>query len=169
MLLNEKLSLGELTAAHIFPYRHGGIIGNYGGSPSDIMSPRNGLVLCERVERAFDDQRVCFLWDPVAFHFIFYVLDNHLYNQKVCDDPRYTKTFKDLHGAHLRLPLLPAGAQLKKEHPLFGKKPPASGRYPAVIPFRRFLQMHARDAFEKAKSWNWISSSQLKDFKEMPK
>jgi hypothetical protein len=33
------------------------------GLQGDILNPRNGLIMCNKIEEAFDVKRVCFVYD----------------------------------------------------------------------------------------------------------
>jgi hypothetical protein len=130
-VLNVPLAPGEVIAAHIFKAATRGMgLDKIGLKPRDVRNPRNGLVLAKKIEEAFDQQKVCFLWDFIHQQLVFTVVDRRLLDkevlpQRTTDEPDGSQsvtpatTFRDIDGRPLQCP-----------H--------------GVWPYRRILALHAR-------------------------
>ena len=85
---------------------------------------RNGLLLCESIEKAYDRGRVCFVYNPLEGRFYFRVLDDQLRSEKALPSGF---TLEQLNGRPLCLP-------------------------PGKIPYRRVLALQGREALYHAKT-----------------
>ena len=108
----------------------------FGLEESDLGSPRNGLLVAEAIEQAFDIKRLCLLWDPLGRRIVLHVLDPTLKAESVVPGG---ERFANVHGRPLLAP---------------------SGKYP----FRRLLAFHARASFNRALRAKWISDDEFKQF-----
>jgi hypothetical protein len=137
MVLDKDMLGGELTAAHIWPYKTSGRdLDAFGLCPSDVQHARNGLLLCNAIEQAFDRKRVCFQYNGLDKTFRFWVLDPALLMEKV-DGKEGSTTFKDLHERQLLFP---------EDRP----------------PFRRLLYWHSHCSIRWAKKNGWnIEGSEI--------
>jgi len=111
-------------------HTHGSGLAKFGLRREDLHSPRNGLLLYEKIEEAFDVKKLCFLYDPFKRLLLLFVLDPALNGQTVVGGIK----FQDIHCTPLRIP---------------------SGK----LPFLRILNFHARVAFANAKRNGWIADS----------
>ena len=167
MVLNRELPRFECKAAHLYPYRAAKELHKIRLDKSEINNPRNGLLLAAKIEEAFAEKEVCFVWNSFNFEFLFYVLNPARLNLHICSDS--SQTFGDRHNKALRLPLLPQGTILGPEHPLYRAQVPEQSqqlRYPKVLPFRRVLGYHARAAFKKAYEKKWIQKGDYDAFQD---
>jgi len=136
-----------VRASHIWKFEtEGEGLTEFGLHPSDLSNPRNGFLLCDEIEKAFDVKRVCFLIDRLRSNELFIkVLDRNLLDPAtspvVCQGA--TVRFCDIDGLQLQCP-------------------------PGSLPFRRILDFHAKCSFEKAINKGWLApSSSFTDFFDM--
>jgi predicted restriction endonuclease len=130
MVLDKDMNAGELKAAHIWPHKTGGRdLDQFGLTPADVHKARNGLLLCNAIEEAFDRKRVCFQYNGLDKTFRFWVLDPALLDETV-GDKEWATTFRDLHERQLLFP---------EDRP----------------PFRRLLYWHAHCSMRWAKRNKW--------------
>eukprot|EP01033_Poteriospumella_lacustris_P002927 gene2927-2137_t len=137
-----------VRASHIWKFEtEGDGLTEFGLHPSDLSNPRNGFLLCEDIEKAFDVKRVCFLVDRLRSNDLYIkVLDPFLLDPTtspvVCQG-HTTLRFCDIDGLQLQCP-------------------------PGCLPFRRILDFHAKCSFEKAINKGWLApSSSFADFFDM--
>lgn len=137
-----------VRASHIWKFEtEGDGLTEFGLYPSDLSNPRNGFLLCEDIEKAFDVKRVCFLVDRLRSDELYIkVLDRILLDPAtspvVCQG-HTTVRFCDIDGMQLQYP-------------------------PGFLPFRRILDFHAKCSFEKAINKGWLApSSSFTDFFDM--
>ena len=127
-----------VRASHIWKFcTEGEGLSEFGLQPSDLSSPRNGLLMCEEIEEAFDVKRVCFLIDRLHSEELFIkVLDPNLLDPAispvVCQGTALK--FCDINGMQLRCPS-------------------------DCLPFRRILDFHAKCSFEKAINKGWLAAN----------
>eukprot|EP01113_Clastostelium_recurvatum_P023944 TRINITY_DN2856_c0_g1_i2.p1 TRINITY_DN2856_c0_g1~~TRINITY_DN2856_c0_g1_i2.p1 ORF type:complete len:337 (-),score=16.72 TRINITY_DN2856_c0_g1_i2:115-1089(-) len=130
MVLNKSYPSNHVRAAHLYKRATlGRQLPEFGLQMDDIDSPRNGILVAEGIECAFDNRQLCFLYDFLHSSLIVRVLDPTLLPQLVA--PSTSSTFAEINGARLR-------------HP------------PDSIPFRRILNYHARVCWQDALSHCWI-------------
>jgi hypothetical protein len=130
MVLNRQYPREKVRASHIWKFAtHGEGLDEFGLKSADVRSPRNGLLLSEALEAAFDNRDVCFIYNPIKKAIQVFVLNPEIKGNLV--SPSTTKTFNDIDG-----------------EPLHGKK----------MPFRRLLAWHAKLALEHALARGWIDS-----------
>jgi len=119
-ILNIPIPSEHVIGAHIWKFETKGEgLKTFGIPEKDINSVRNGLLLCKKVEEAFDCMRVCFVYDFLNKKFFLHVSDATLMNELVYDDV----TFEQIDNQPLRV---------------------GSG-----MPFRRLLSWHAYLTLEK--------------------
>ena len=147
MVLNEFFPRATVIASHIWKFcTEGEGLREFNLEPSDLSSPRNGLLMCESIERAFDEKRLCFLIDRIRSTDLYVkVLDRNLLDpsksQIICDGTKLR--FIDIDGRMLQCPS-------------------------NSIPFRRILDFHAKCSFEKAINKGWLEpNSKFENFFDM--
>lgn len=147
MITNKYFSRHMVRASHIWKFATHGIgLAEFQLSGTDVSNERNGLLLLESIEQAFDSKKLCFIYDPFAGALKLKLLGNDLRSRFLVGDPGLrgacgeTRTFGDIDGAPL---VVPAG----------------------IYPYRRLLNWHGRCAYRTAKSKNWIDANEhLNDF-----
>jgi len=133
MVLNKFLPRAFVRASHIWKRSTNGLdLDEFGLRPTDVHSCRNGLLLCEPIEQAFDVKDVCFLYDPFQQYIYLKVLNPSLLDNDVSSREK----FKDLDGKRL---LYPEGN----------------------IPFRRLLNWHAKLSYANAQACGWIPNDEV--------
>jgi hypothetical protein len=149
MLLNQHFQK-KVIAAHLIPCASKNTFEDIDLDPDALFNVRNGLMLYESIEKAFDRLDVCFWWDSVENDPMkklkFLVLDPNLKATKVVVDPtlNISTTFQDLNNQPLNVP---------QEN---GKP---------KYPYLRVLNWHGKCAIQKAISRSWIPKSyQYEDF-----
>jgi len=140
MILDRSYPRKKIIAGHIWSScTRGKGLKEFGLKESDLNEPRNGLLLAEAIEKAFDTKRVCFMWDPLQKQIKLCVLDPSLRNDHVL--PSKSTYFKDIDGKPLH-------------HPV------------DKIPFRRILKWHAELSFGEARAHHWISEEKFKELSD---
>ena len=131
----------EVRASHIIKRStNGDTMGLY-GLPPDIDNPRNGLLLLEPIEVAFDRKDICILHNPITGKLTMKVLNPQLKTEVMKggqnESFKYGK-YELIDGAVLQLPN-------------------------DKFPYRRVLSMHAKFAFSRALHLGWISDTEVLD------
>ena len=146
MMLNKTLLQKKVIASHLWKYSKAEKIFILGLDSSDINDPRNGLLLAQSIEEAFDFKFVCFLDNPLTQLYTFRVLNPSLLpkqvytaDPKIQDDYNYPDTFASLNNGILQLPQ-------------------------GVFPYKRVLGWHARHAMKLARSAQWITDANYQLF-----
>lgn len=157
MVTGVQLPFSSIIAGHIYPSSsHGQGLEKYGLPMSDVMHPRNGLLVVKNIEEALAVHRACFIWDIMKQELLFCVLDPALKKMNVLGkdnidalekneqlayqiDSARRLTFQDLHNR----PLLHAEG---------------------CFPFRRLLARDARKTYALAASKNWITNAEAVKF-----
>lgn len=140
MVLNRAYDRQHVIASHIWKYcTRGKGLNEFGLKATDINNPRNGLLVAEGIEKAFDIKQLCFLWDPLQTCFKLVVLDPSLLNQLVV--PSTTQKFQDIQSSVLH-------------HPQQN------------FPYRRILGWHAKMSYEFALEQGWIDSNTFSQFQD---
>lgn len=155
MVLGDYFPKKNVIASHIWKRStHGNGLEEFGLRLSDVHSPRNGMLLCQGIEQAFDSKKLCFLVDRIhSEDIVIKVLDPDLLFGDSAASPSATSTlvipehsslsFADINGRVL-------------QHP--------SGSYP----FRRILDFHAKLCYEGAIARGWLEASAIvADFFDM--
>jgi hypothetical protein len=148
MVLDHFFPRHLVIGSHIWKYSsHGKGLEEFGLKEEDLNSPRNGMLMCETIERAFDAKRVCFLVDRInTGNLVLKVLDTALL------DPATS-------------PLVISGYSALKFCDIDGyslKHPEGS------LPFRRILDFHAKLSYKTAISRGWLAeNSTFDDFFDM--
>ena len=135
MIMEEYFPFHQVRAAHIWKYSTNGVgLFDFNLKENDVNCERNGLLLAEAIEEAFDVKKVCFLVNPLdPEKIILKVLDPSILLSVVC--PGVATKFEDIDGAQLM-------------HP--------DGK----IPYRRILHWHARLSYNAAIKRGWIENSE---------
>ncbi|CAF4627152.1 unnamed protein product, partial [Rotaria sp. Silwood2] len=147
MILNKYFDRNFVRASHIWKAATKGVgLTAFKLNESDVNNERNGLLLYESIEKAFDYKKLCFLYDPFAGNLLVKILCSDLRQTFIVDDPINRKnfnelrTFNDIDNAVLQLP-------------------------PNIFPYRRLLNWHGRCSFKTAKANKWINKDEhLEDF-----
>jgi len=140
MVLNRGYPRVNIRAAHIWKHAtHGEGLEEFQLDASDISSERNGFLLAEAIEGAFDSKQLCFLYNPLQQNLVCCVLDPSILENYVT--PSTTTKFRDIDGK----PLV---------HP------------PGCMPFRRLLSWHAQCSFNVALRRKWIDDTKFQTFKD---
>mmetsp|Transcript_7687 Transcript_7687/g.8152 ORF Transcript_7687/g.8152 Transcript_7687/m.8152 type:complete len:246 (+) Transcript_7687:101-838(+) len=141
MLTNTFYPRNEVRASHLVKKSTNGDTMHLYDLPSDIDHVRNGLLLLDPIEQAFDRKDICFLYDPLTNELIAKVLNPSLMTEPLSiSNPG--KTYPITYGALDSLPL-----QLP----------------PGIFPYRRVLSMHAKFAYSRALTKGWIIDSEILD------
>jgi hypothetical protein len=138
MLTNLFYPRNEVRASHIIKRSTQGDTMHLYHLPQDIDNPRNGLLLLEPIEQAFDRKDICFLYNSFNNELTAKVLNPSLMTEylKLSNPAKtYTLTYGNLDGRALQLP---AGA----------------------FPYRRVLSMHAKFAYSRALNQGWIAGTE---------
>jgi hypothetical protein len=148
MVLDVFIPRKYVIASHIWKHcTHGEGLNEFGLHENDLSNPRNGFLVCEGIEHAFDTKRLCFLVDRLQTNnLVLKVLDPLLTNPAtsplVIPGHSHLK-FSDIDGYSL-------------QHPVDN------------IPFRRILDFHAKQSYRKAINRAWLHpSSTFDDFFDM--
>ena len=147
MILNKQFNRNLVRAAHIWKLATNGVgLVEFQLNETDVNNERNGLLLSESIEQAFDAKKICFIYDPFAGVLRLKLLCKDLANRFVLDDSTLRskfgelRKFEDIDGAPL---ILPAG----------------------IYPYSRLLNWHGRCSYRTAKAKNWINADDnLTDF-----
>ena len=141
MVLGRFLRRDTVRAAHIWKFcTQGRGLEAFGLEETDLGNPRNGLLVAEAIEQAFDVKRLCLLWDPLGRRIVLHVLDPALKTEFVVAAAGGER-FSDIQGKPLLTP---------------------EGHYP----FRRVLAFHARASFHRALRAKWITDDEFKQFED---
>ena len=147
MVLDAFFPRHLVRASHIWKHcTEGEGLKEFGLEPRDLSNPRNGILMCNGIEQAFDVKKLCFLINRITSENLFVkVLDPALLDLAlspiVCEGS-ITKIC-DIDGNQLRCPL-------------------------ENLPFRRILDFHAKCSYEKAINKGWIEQdSSFEDFFDM--
>jgi hypothetical protein len=140
MLTGSFYPYNEVRASHIIKHSTGGNTMHLYGLPSDINNVRNGLLLLDPIEQAFDRKDICFLYNTLSNQLVSKVLNPNLLLQLMprpktsSQKATFNQTYGSVDGLVLNLP---------KD----------------VFPYRRALSMHAKFAYSRALHLHWIDES----------
>jgi hypothetical protein len=138
MLTNTFYPSFEVRASHIIKRSTQGDTMHLYQLSRDIDDPRNGLLLLEPIEQAFDRKDICFLYNSLNKELTAKVLNPSLMTEHLKrSNPAktYPMSYRDLDGLSLQLP-------------------------PGVFPYRRVLSMHAKFAYSRALNQGWITDTE---------
>ncbi|PRP75398.1 hypothetical protein PROFUN_15712 [Planoprotostelium fungivorum] len=141
MVLDRFYPQDKVRGSHIWKYAtYGEGLDEFGLKEDDVNKERNGLLLGEGIEQAFDSKQLCFLYDALnTKKFVVKVLDPDLLRSSTPVSPSQTRTFSDINN----LPLcLPADRS----------------------PFRRLLSWHAKCTYTTALKKKWIEQPAFDTF-----
>jgi hypothetical protein len=135
MVSDAVAQYGDLRPAHLVKHSTPNLLALYGISPLEVNSPRNGVLLLDSIEKAFDRLDACFLYDPITSELLFKVLNPNLLTSRIQPSSAVElRTFADIDGATLQCP---AGQ----------------------LPYRRILSVHAKFSYSRALSFGWIANT----------
>jgi hypothetical protein len=138
-VLNRSYPRAQVRAAHIWPCSAGGDdLQEFNLQKNDLWSARNGLLLCERLQQAFDEKHACFVYDSFKQQLFLRVLNPYIMDEYVT--PSTSLRFRDINHWLLHCP---------------------SGS----LPFRRLLSYHAKRSFENALNFRWIVQNEFDEFR----
>jgi len=127
----------EVRASHIMKRSTNGDTLALFGLPVHLDHPRNGMLLLEPIEQAFDRKDVCILYSPVTRQLTLKVLNPQLHELKMTSEQgTIYGTYGSIDGAVLHLP---------------------EGK----VPYRRILSMHAKFAFSRALNFGWVENTEV--------
>ena len=133
----------EVRASHIIKRSTDGDTMHLYGLPANIDHVRNGLLLLEPIEQAFDRKDICFLYNAISNQLVAKVLNPSLMTERMPKSQPYgaiyPMTYGSIDGVALQLPSA------------------------NTFPYRRALSMHAKFAFSRALHLNWIADSATLD------
>lgn len=138
MVTNRYYPRNEVCACHLVKRATQGDTMHLYGLPPDINNPRNGILMLEPIEQAFDQKEICFLYDSLTNELKVKVLNPLLVTEPLTAlNPRktYPMTYGDIDGLTLQLPT-------------------------GIFPYRRVLSMHAKFAYSQALNMGWIADSE---------
>lgn len=129
--ITKKLTQSDTTAMHLYSLDQG------------INHARNGLLLLEPIEQAFDRKDICFLYNCLNHELTAKVLNPNLMMEYLCTESKNPKTYNITYGHLDGLSLqLPRG----------------------VSPYRRVLNMHAKFAYSRAVTEGWTVTETLNTY-----
>jgi hypothetical protein len=137
-ILNEyvphTVAQNTIIAAHIWKAStRGKDLEEFGLCAEDVNTARNGLFLTKGIEDAFDNQRVCFLYNTLDKQIYLWVADSRILSETI-EGSNPPKKFADVHQKALCCP--------DANH----------------LPFRRLLSWHARLTLELRKESVQVSN-----------
>jgi hypothetical protein len=142
MVTNAFYPRYEVRASHIIKRSTDGDTMHMYGLAPHVDHPRNGLLLLEPIEQAFDRKDLCFLYNAITNQLVVKVLDPSLIPEHMPKSQSrgetYPMTYGSIDGLVLQLPS-------------------------ATFPYRRALSMHAKFAFSRALHFTWIADSATLD------
>lgn len=140
MVTDKYLRRDMVIGSHIWKrstiYR-GDELRAFGLEISDRGSPRNGLLMCQAIEQAFDVLRVTFLYNPLDKRFYFKTLDPSLLDDVAAPSDLKFSQLNDKSFLHY-----PDDRQ----------------------PFKRLLIWHAKCAIDKALDLGWIHGDEYDNY-----
>jgi hypothetical protein len=148
MILNQYLPKNLVIGSHIYKAStYGSGLEDFGLKMTDLYNERNGLLLYESIEKAFDMKEVCFLYNAFNMTLTLHVLRKDLLPISVISPKNATLVppacasllFSDIDGSVLQLP-------------------------PGIYPYKRILSWHARCSVRHANSMGWITSAEAETF-----
>lgn len=105
LVLNRFFPKNKVIAAHIVSLEEQDKILFVGLKPSDIWNKRNGLLLWEPIEKAFNSLDLAIIWDDNQKAFVINVLYDDLLNKNIeRKNPTTNIKYKDIHGKVLVIP-----------------------------------------------------------------
>jgi hypothetical protein len=144
MVSGQEFEYDKLHPAHLVKHSCPQLMELYGLRSGEIDNPRNGLLLLDSIEKAFDRMDVCFLYDPIKQILVFKVLNPQLRDKDLLPPRNRSnrhcstvegRTFQEVDGHQLILP--------------FDK-----------YPYRRILSVHAKFAYARALENEWIKNDE---------
>jgi len=132
MVVRDFFPREKIIASHIWKScTHGVGLEEFGLDANDVSNPRNGILMCQDIEKAFDSKQLCFLIDRIrSDNIVLKVLNPALLDVQVIPGLS-SLTFRDVDGRSLK-------------HP------------ESNLPFRRILNFHSKLSYKNAIARKWI-------------
>jgi len=128
---------GDLRPVHLVKHSTPELMSMYGLSPSEVDDARNGILILDSIEKAFDHLDVCFLYEPSTSALILKVLNPLLFKKRIMPESvTEMRTFSDVDGSHMQIGI------------------------PGKIPYRRILSVHTKFAYARALDAKWIENTE---------
>lgn len=136
MVSGAVVPYGELRPAHLVKHRTPHLMTLYGLSPLEIDNPRNGVLMLDSIEKAFDHLDVCFLYNAMTQDVTLKVMNPAFLPRRILPNSAVElRCFADIDGK-----VLQCGA--------------------GALPYRRVLSVHTKFAFSRALSMGWIVNTE---------
>jgi hypothetical protein len=136
MVSNAVAPYGDLRPTHLVKHGRPYLMALYGLNPLEIDNPRNGILMLDSIEKAFDHLDVCFLYNAMTQQLTLKVVHRALMTKSILPNSTLElRTFADIDGSVLQYR---AGS----------------------LPYRRVLSVHAKFAFSRALSHGWIENTE---------
>lgn len=136
MVSGAVVPYGELRPAHLVKHSTPHLMTLYGLSPLEIDNPRNGILMLDSIEKAFDHLDVCFLYNAMTQDLTLKVMNPAFQSKRILPNSTVElRSFADVDGQ-----VLQCGA--------------------GSLPYRRVLSVHTKFAFSRALSMGWIANSE---------
>ena len=148
MVLGDFFPRQLVIASHIWKHcTNGEGLEEFGLRENDLSNPRNGILMCKEIEKAFDTKRLCFLVNRInTDNLVLKLLDPFLVNPAT--SPLVISGYSPLKFCDIDEQYL--------QHPV------------GNLPFRRILDYHAKLSFTKAINRDWLAAeSKFDDFFDM--
>ncbi len=133
LLTGEFYDQQHVRASHLIKHCTDGNTMHRYGLPSNIDDVRNGLLLLQDIELAFDRKDICFLYDPLTL-----ALRAKVLNPRLMEERMPTHSFRIFGSVDNQVLCLP----------------------PGVFPYRRVLSMHAKLSYSRALHKGWITDTE---------
>ena len=162
-ILGKELPKFLVIGSHIFKHEWAKQVQKLLGF-NNINDPRNGFLLFQPIEKAFDSSRLCFIYNSEKKDFCLKILDPSLKNESILSS---CKTFISAKlcgewGSSVDEVIDIVGASLTEngKEVTFGDLEGRPLIYKgATRPYKRCLNFHASRAREQAIKMNWISEN----------
>jgi hypothetical protein len=136
MVSNAVVAYSELRPAHLVKHSTPHLMTLYGLSPLEIDNPRNGILILDSIEKAFDHLDVCFLYNAMTQVLTFKVMNPTFNSKRILPySSAELRTFGDIDGNVLQCAV-------------------------GCLPYMRVLSVHTKFSFSRALSMGWIKNTE---------
>lgn len=126
----------EERPAHLVKHRTPHLLVMYGLNPLEIDHPRNGILMLDSIEKAFNHLGVCFLDNAMDQELTLKVTNPNILTKQILPISTVElRTFADIDGSVLQYRT-------------------------GCFPYRRVLSVDAKFAFSRAVSYGWIANTE---------
>ena len=137
MVSGAVVQYGELRPAHLVKHSTPQLMVLYGLSSLEIDNARNGILMLDSIEKAFDHLDVCLLYNSLTHALTLKVMNPVLQTKRILPNSTVElRTFADVDGSALKV--VTAGS----------------------MPYRRILSVHTKFAYSRALSMGWIANTE---------